>query len=185
MRLIVGLGNPGPRYRCNRHNVGFRCVDFLSRTWGISLSERRAKAVLGQGQHLGHDVVLATPRTFMNNSGEGVAYLLTRFTARPSDLLVVYDDMALPIGKLRIRSAGSAGGHNGIKSIIATLKTQAFPRIRVGIGQPPSGQDPVAHVLGRIAKEESPLISEAVQRVAEALDCVFAEGIDVAMNRFN
>jgi PTH1 family peptidyl-tRNA hydrolase len=185
MRLIVGLGNPGLRYRDSRHNVGFRCVDLLARKWGINLSERRAKAVLGQGQRSGHDVVLAKPRTFMNNSGEGVAYLLTRFAGQPSDLVVIYDDMALPVGKLRVRPGGSDGGHNGIRSIIATLKTQAFPRIRVGIGPPPPGHDQVEHVLGRSSSAEALLISEAMEKVADAVDCLLEEGIAVAMNRFN
>lgn len=201
MRLIVGLGNPGPRYRYSRHNVGFQCVDLLARKWGIRLSERRAKAILGQGQRLGQDIVLAKPRTFMNNSGEGVAYLLTRFAARPSDLVIIYDDMALPVGKLRVRPGGSAAGHNGVQSIITTLKTQTFPRIRVGIGQPPLQQgfdqaqprdqgrlleqDQVAHVLGQFSAAEAPLISEAVKRVAEVVDCLLEESIDAAMNRFN
>ena len=185
MRLIVGLGNPGPRYRVTRHNVGFRCADLLAHKWGIGLSERRAKAVLGQGKHLGQDVVLAKPRTFMNYSGEAVAYLLTRFTAVPSDLVVIYDDIALPAGKLRVRPDGSAGGHNGIKSVIDTVKTQAFPRIRVGVGQPPLGQDQISYVLGHFSSDEAPLVSEAVSRVAEVLDCLLQDGIDVAMNHFN
>ena len=185
MRLIVGLGNPGPRYRNNRHNVGFRCVDLVARNWSIGLSERRARAILGLGQHLGQDVVLAKPRTFMNHSGEAVGYLLTRFAAQPSDLVAIYDDIALPVGKLRVRPDGSAGGHNGIKSIIDTLKTQAFPRIRVGVGQPPLGQDQISYVLGHFSSEETPLVADAVSRVAEVLDCLLQENIEVAMNRFN
>jgi len=153
--------------------------------WGISLSDRRAKAVLGQGQRGGQDVVLAKPRTFMNHSGEGVAYLLNRFAARPSDLVVIYDDMSLPLGKLRIRPIGSDGGHNGIRSIIATLGTQAFPRIRVGIGQPPLAQDQVAYVLGRFNEAESTLISQAATLVADVVACLLEENIDAAMNRFN
>jgi PTH1 family peptidyl-tRNA hydrolase len=185
MRLIVGLGNPGLSYRQSRHNAGFRCVELMARMWGIPLSDRRAKAILGQGRRGGQDVVLAKPRTFMNHSGEGVAYLLTRFGARPSDLAVIYDDMSLPLGKLRIRPTGSDGGHNGIGSIIATLGTQAFPRIRVGIGLPPLGQDSVAFVLGRFTEAESTLISQSATLVAEAVACLLEENIDEAMNRFN
>ena len=185
MRLIVGLGNPGTRYRSTRHNLGFRCLDRMALKWEIHSSDRRAKAVLGRGRHAGQEVVLAKPRTFMNNSGEGVVYLLARFGAQPSDLLIVYDDMELPLGRLRIRTSGSDGGHQGIRSIIAALKTQDFPRLRVGIGQPPPGHDPISHVLGRFSEEESTVIAKAVKKVVAAVDCLLEENIDVAMNRFN
>ena len=185
MLLIVGLGNPGTRYRCTRHNVGFRCVDLIARKWDIRQSERRAKAVLGRGNHAGKDIVLAKPRTFMNNSGEGVAYLLTRFAATPADLVVIYDEMELPVGRLRIRPSGSDGGHNGMRSIIAALNTQNFPRIRVGIGPPPPELGSISHVLGRFSQEESPQIAQSVKMVAEAVECLLEENIDVAMNRFN
>lgn len=185
MRLIVGLGNPGTRYRSTRHNLGFRCLDRMAMKWEIHSSDRRAKAVLGRGHHAGQEVVLAKPRTFMNNSGEGVVYLLARFGAQPSDLLIVYDDMELPLGRLRIRTSGSDGGHQGIRSIIAALKTQDFPRLRVGIGQPPPGHDPISHVLGRFSEEESTVIARAVKEVVAAVDCLLEEDIDVAMNRFN
>lgn len=186
MRIIVGLGNPGPRFHNSRHNIGFRCVDLLSRQWDIRLSERRAKAVLGRGNHLGQDVVLAKPRTFMNNSGEGVTYLLTRFAARPADLVVIYDEMDLPVGKLRIRPSGSAAGHNGIRSIISALGTQDFPRVRVGIGHPRHERDHViSHVLTTFSDDESPIIAEAVERVVQALDCLLSENITEAMSRFN
>ncbi len=185
MRIIVGLGNPGERYAGTRHNIGFRCVDAIARTWGIPLSQRRAKAVLGMGRHLNQDVVLAKPRTFMNNSGEGVYYLLTRFSAQPSDLLVVYDEMALPMGRLRLRAAGSDAGHNGIRSIIAALNTLDFPRIRIGIGQPAQAGGNVAHVLDRFSPEEEPVIAEAVEQVILAGECLLEENIDRVMNRFN
>ncbi|MCH7605968.1 MAG: aminoacyl-tRNA hydrolase [Chloroflexi bacterium] len=185
MRLIVGLGNPGTRYRNSRHNVGFWCVDTIARDWEIPSSERRAKVVLGRGRHAGQDVVLAKPRTFMNNSGEGVEYLLTRFGARPEDLVVVYDEMALPLGTLRIRPSGSDAGHKGIRSIISTLHTQAVTRIRVGIGPPPPGHDPISYVLGHFSEEEYPVITETLNRVAAAVDCLLKENIDVAMNLFN
>ena len=149
------------------------------------MNERRAKAVLGRGVRAGHDVVLAKPRTFMNNSGEGVDYLLSRFAARPANLLIVYDEMELPVGTLRIRPSGSAGGHNGIRSIIATIHTQDFPRLRVGIGHPSPGGDPIAHVLGPFTSDESTVIEESVTRVADAVDCLLEEDINAAMNRFN
>ena len=185
MRIIVGLGNPGSRYRCTRHNIGFRCVDAMARKWEIRLSQRRAKAVLGIDRHLGQQIVLAKPRTFMNNSGEGVAYLLTRFGAKPSDLLVVYDELALPAGKIRLRASGSDAGHNGIGSIIAALQTQNFARLRVGIGRQPQMESRVSYVLDRFSEEETPIISDAVSRVVEAIDCLLEENIDLAMSRFN
>ena len=185
MHIIVGLGNPGPRYRDTRHNIGFRCIDLMSSKWDIKLSERRAKAILVRDRHLGHDIVLAKPRTFMNNSGEGVAYLLARFRAKPQDLIVIYDEMALPVGKLRLRPAGSDAGHNGIKSIISALGTQQFPRVRVGIGKPSVGGEHISHVIGGFSKDEFPIIAEAVGRVVETVDCLLEEGIDQAMSRFN
>ena len=185
MHIIVGLGNPGPRYRDTRHNIGFRCIDLMSSKWDIKLSERRTKAILVRHRHLGHDIVLAKPRTFMNNSGEGVAYLLARFGAKPQNLIVIYDEMALPLGKLRLRPAGSDAGHNGIKSIISALGTQQFPRIRVGIGKPSVGGADVSHVIGGFSKDESPIIAEAAGKVVKSVDCLLEEGIDQAMSRFN
>ena len=160
-------------------------MDAMARKWGIPVSQRRAKAVLGVDEHLGQQVVLAKPRTFMNNSGEGLVYLLTRFSAQPSDLLVVYDDLALPVGKIRLRPSGSDGGHNGIRSIIAALKTLDFPRLRVGIGATPQTESQVSYVLNRFSDQEAPLISEAVERVVQATDCLLEENIDLAMSRFN
>jgi len=185
MRLIVGLGNPGTRYRDTRHNVGFRCVDRMAKGWDIGPWDRRVKAVLGLGTRAGEEIVLAKPRTFMNNSGEGVLYLLARFKAQPEDLLIVYDEMELPLGRLRIRASGSGGGHNGIKSIIAALNTQDFPRMRIGIGQPAQVGGNVTHVLDRFTPEEEPVIAQAVEQVLLAGGCLLEENIDRVMNRFN
>ena len=185
MRIIVGLGNPGGRYAGTRHNIGFRCVDAIAQAWGIPISQRRAKAVLGIGRHLDQDVVLAKPRTFMNNSGEGVGYLLTRFSAQPSDLLVVYDEMALPLGRLRVRAAGSDAGHNGIRSIIDALNTQDFPRMRIGIGRPEQVGGNISHVLDRFSPEEEKVIAQMVEQVILAGECLLEENLDRVMNRFN
>ncbi len=185
MRLIVGLGNPGPQYRSTRHNVGFRCIDLMGGKWGIPTKERRAKVVLGRGHYAGHEVVLAKPRTFMNNSGEGVSYLLTRFAAQVEDLVVIYDDIELPLGRLRIRPGGGDGGHKGVRSIIASLDTEAFPRVRLGIGPPPPGEDPVEFVLGRFSDGEAAAVAQGLETVISAVECVLEEGIDAAMNRFN
>jgi PTH1 family peptidyl-tRNA hydrolase len=185
MLLVVGLGNPGTRYTSTRHNVGFRFIDLMAKKAEIRLNDRRAKAVLGQGRIAGHEVVLAKPRTFMNNSGEGIQYLMARFGGRPSELLVVYDEMALPTGRIRLRATGSHAGHNGIRSIISAVQTDNFPRLRIGVGLPSNRGDSVPHVLGKFSKEEEPLIARAVQDAVSAVQCILEESIDVAMNRFN
>ena len=184
--IIVGLGNPGARYRDTRHNVGFACVDALAERWRIALTDRRRTTALGQGYRGGAPVVLAKPRTFMNLSGESVAYLLARFGARPADLVIVYDEMALPLGRLRLRAQGSDAGHNGIKDIIRAVRTNQFPRLRIGIGAPGGGDGgSVGHVLGRFADAEQPVAAAAIVRAADAVECLLAEGIDIAMNRYN
>ena len=185
MKLIVGLGNPDRQFTHSRHNVGFRCVDHLARKWGIRLAQRRLKAVLGQCQVEDRSIALAKLRTYMNKSGEGVEYLLTRFNADPSKMLVIYDDMDLPVGKIRIRPKGSAAGHNGIKSIISTLGTHGFPRIRVGIGRPDEATGDIGHVLGPFSSEERLVMTRAIVSVGQAVTCVLQEGLEAAMNRFN
>ena len=185
MKVIVGLGNPGDRYRQTRHNIGFRCIDLLAERWDIKVSERRAKAVLGRGRRLDREVVLAKPRTYMNRSGDAVGYLVARFGVKPEDIVVIYDEMDLPVGKIRIRPGGSPAGHNGIKSIISELNTPNFPRVRVGIGHPGMRGEQVSHVLNRFSDEENSEIAEVVQRVSEAMDCLLEQNITVAMNRFN
>ena len=185
MLIVVGLGNPGPRYQSTRHNVGFRCVDLLAARWGIQLTDRREKAVLAQGFQRGEKIVLAKPRTFMNNSGEAVEYLLARFGGSPKGLLVVYDDMELPLGHLRLRVSGSGGNHNGMRSIVGAVQTQEIPRLRIGIGSPPPGQETVPYVLGAFEPGEEKTVAESLVNAADAVDCILAESIDVAMNRFN
>ena len=185
MKVIIGLGNPGDRFRQTRHNVGFDCIDVLARRWDIPVRERRAKVALGRGRHGEREVVLAKPRTYMNLSGEAVAYLVARFGVKPADIVVIYDEMDLPVGRLRIRPGGSPAGHNGIRSIIGELHTQQFPRVRVGIGHPEDKGGQVSHVLNRFSGEEANEIGEVLQRVADAVECMLAENITVAMNRFN
>ncbi len=183
-RLIVGLGNPGPRYRDTRHNVGFGCVDLLAARWGIAVKDRRRTTALGQGYRDGAPVVLAKPRTFMNRSGESVAYLLARFGGRPTDLVIVYDEMALPLGRIRLRARGSDAGHNGMKDIIRNVHSSDFPRLRIGIGGPGMSGS-VDHVLGRFSDAEKPAVDAAIARAADAVECLVAEGINAAMNRYN
>ena len=183
-RLIVGLGNPGARYRNTRHNVGFSCVDLLAERWGIAVNDRRHTTTLGQGYRDGLPVALAKPRTFMNRSGESVAYLLARFGGRPADLVVVYDEMALPLGRIRLRARGSDAGHNGMADIIRTVRTIDLPRLRIGIGGPGTSGS-VDHVLGRFSDDEGPAVFAAIGRAADAVECLLADGIDMAMNRYN
>jgi peptidyl-tRNA hydrolase, PTH1 family len=182
--IVIGLGNPGPRFTSSRHNVGFSCVDVLAARHGISVKERRQLAVLGQGAIGGCQVVLAKPRTFMNLSGRALRYMRDRYGVPPERMLVVYDDMDLPLGKLRLRLSGSSGGHNGLNSIIGELGTQEFPRLRIGIGRP-NQPDTIAHVLGGFTSAEKQEISEALNSAASAVETVLAEGVERAMNGFN
>ena len=183
--IIVGLGNPGVKYSGTRHNIGFQCIDKMAKRWGIKVAERRAKAVLGIGSYAEQDVILAKPRTFMNHSGEGLRYLLARFSSVPADVLVIYDEMALPMGKLRLRAAGSDAGHNGIRSIIDCLNTVNFPRLRIGIGRPDPESNFVTHVLDRFSKEEESVVDEVVDRAILTTECILEESLDRAMNKFN
>jgi PTH1 family peptidyl-tRNA hydrolase len=188
MKLIVGLGNPGPGYAGNRHNVGFRCIDYLSRKHGIPINKRRLRlkslnTIHGSGEIAGTPVVLAKPRTYMNLSGTAVAQLVHRFDVSPGDIIVIYDDMDLPTGKIRIRPTGGAGGHNGVASIIASLGNADFTRIRIGIGRPDS--DEVSYVLSDFDEGERKAIDEALSRAADAIRCILAEGLEAAMNRYN
>ena len=183
--IIVGLGNPGPKYANTRHNVGWRVLDMVSQRLQIPVNERRPKAVLGAGYHDGKRVVLAKPRTFMNNSGEAVEYLLARFGGDGTNLLVIYDEMALLPGRIRLRAAGSDAGHNGMRSIIRAVGGTGFPRLRVGIGAPPPGIVAREYVLEGFTDEEAEPIASAVERAAAAVQCLLSEGIDTAMNRYN
>ena len=185
MNLVVGLGNPGGSYTHSRHNVGFDCVDYMARKWGVRMAERRAKAVLGQGMLGERSLVVAKLRTFMNHSGEGVRYLLARFGASPAGLIIVYDEMDLPLGRIRVRAGGNAAGHRGLESIIVTVGTREFSRVRLGIGRPPKGTDGVEYVLGSFSQDDRRLVNEAIPRVADAVECLIREGADSAMNRFN
>ncbi|MEK9659389.1 MAG: aminoacyl-tRNA hydrolase [Chloroflexota bacterium] len=181
--VVVGLGNPGPRYDGTRHNVGFACLDLLAKRAGMRFADKRQHVFIGEGSLAGQGVVLAKPRTFMNASGLAARYLLDRFGVRPERMLVVYDDMDLPLGALRVRAQGSSGGHNGLNSINAEVGTSAYPRVRIGIGRPAHGA--IEHVLAHFSKEEQAVVDEALGRAADAVETWLTEGIDAAMNRFN
>lgn len=186
MKLVIGLGNPGAEYERTRHNIGFRVVDKLAAQEGWKWNERRSRAVLASGNLGLEKVVLVKPITYMNLSGEAVGELMRWFKVRPEDLLVVYDELDLPVGKVRLRPNGSAAGHNGLDNIIRHLHTSAFPRLRVGIGHPTNshtqGRD---HVLGIPPSDERVEIDIAENRAVEAVELVLTQGIEAAMNAVN
>jgi PTH1 family peptidyl-tRNA hydrolase len=186
MKLVVGLGNPGSEYRDTRHNVGFLVVDEIARRWRLSEAWREKFEALHIKAAVGDEAVIAAkPLTFMNLSGQAVAGLAAFYKIDPADVLVVTDDVALPVGRLRARPEGGAGGHNGLKSIIQHLGTPAFPRIRVGVGRGGDRRDLVDHVLGRFEAGERDTVSAAVLRAADAAEMFIAEGIERVMNVFN
>ena len=193
MKLIVGLGNPGRKYEKNRHNLGFMCLNHFARTHGIRLDKKRGKARIGSGEVAGSKLVVARPQTYMNLSGSAVSLLIRKFDISLDSLLVIHDDLDLPLGKLRIRRGGGSAGHKGVESIITELGSQHFPRIRVGIGQPTiaegsteiSEADIVAYVLSDFTPEEKQTITQVIPRVSEAVLCLLTEGLMAAMNKYN
>ena len=186
MKLIVGLGNPGTEYRDTRHNVGFMVVDALADRWRLGDQWREKFGALQIKTLVGDEqVIAAKPLTFMNLSGQAVQGLAGFYKLEPADVFIVTDDVALPLGRLRARREGGAGGQNGLKSIIQSLATQAFPRMRVGVGRGDSRRDLSDHVLGRFAADERDTVSAAVLRAADATEMFLSEGIGRVMNAFN
>lgn len=185
MKLIVGLGNPGKRYELTRHNLGFLVVDRLAAKTGIVLNEKRCDSILGQGRCEKEAVVLAQPQTFMNRSGATVGCLLAEIDTNATNLVVIYDDLDLPFGQIRIRARGSAGGHRGMLSIVEYLGTAEFSRIRLGIGRPPDGMDAADYVLENFAATEHAAIDEIVDQAAQSAICLVNEGIHQAMALYN
>lgn len=185
MKIIVGLGNPTKEYAGTRHNVGFSVIYNISDAYNIPVDTKKHKALIGKGVIEGEKVILAMPQTYMNLSGESVRELMDFYKCDLSDLIIIYDDISLDVGKLRIRAKGSAGGHNGIKNIIAHLGTQEFSRIRIGVGEKPAKMDLADYVLGRFTKEEQPVIRESADRARQAVATILTEGVASAMNKFN
>jgi peptidyl-tRNA hydrolase, PTH1 family len=184
MKLIVGLGNPGSEYEKTRHNVGFRLVNLLGRRWDISLKRRKFQGRCGDGMFVSERVVLLKPETYMNRSGGSVVEASQFFKVSASEILVVVDDMNLELGRLRLRGSGSAGGHNGLKSIIGWLGSEEFSRLRIGIGQA-SHEDSVGHVLGKFGSDEEATIESSLAQAADCVECFVQEGLDAAMSRYN
>jgi PTH1 family peptidyl-tRNA hydrolase len=185
MKLVAGLGNPGPQYRETRHNVGFLVIDELARRWRVDQWRELFEAITARTVVDSGPVLLAKPMTFMNLSGQSVAGLAGFFKVEPADIFVISDDVALPLAKLRARRGGTDGGHNGLKSVIGSLGTNAFPRLRVGVGRGEGERELASHVLGRFASDERDLVSAAVLRAADATEMFLRDGIERVMNVFN
>ena len=186
MKVIAGLGNPTGKYSGTRHNVGFMAVDRIAKENHISVETLKHRALCGKGTIGGEKVLLIKPQTFMNCSGESLREVVDYYKLDPSeDVIIIYDDISLEVGRLRLRAKGSAGGHNGIKSIIACLGTEQFQRIRIGVGEKPTGYDLADYVLGRFDRQEQVTIEEALEKVAKATELILSKGLGEAMNQFN
>lgn len=186
MKLIVGLGNPGKKYLEQRHNVGFLAIDTLAKDLEIPLTGNRANAVVGEGFIEGQKIMLVKPQTFMNRSGDSVGPLARRTGTELEDVIILYDELDLPLGRIRLREKGSAAGHNGMRSIIAALGSPEFPRLRIGIGRPEAaGRTTLQHVLGSFAADEQDELDRTLDRVTEATKVLLRDGIRAAMNLYN
>ncbi len=192
MKLIVGLGNPGLGYANNRHNLGFMCLNHFARLHSIKFDKKQGKARIGLGKVDNLEVLMARPQTYMNESGRAVSALVNRYNISLDDLIVIHDDLDLPLGKIRIRRGGGSAGHKGIGSIVATLGSPDFIRLRVGIGHPivedsneTNDTDIMAYVLSDFTAEEKQTIAQAIPRASEAILCLLTEGLTPAMNKYN
>lgn len=182
VRMIVGLGNPGRAYTHTRHNVGFDILDIFAKQHSIKIASRQARSLVGSMDFYGEQILLVKPQTFMNESGQAVGTLVRKHNLDVGDVLVIYDDLDLPLGKIRIRMRGSSGGHKGMRSIISHLHSEDFPRMRIGIGR--SGEA-IDHVLSRFSRKDKQIMDVTLQQAADALDMILQEGIEAAMNRYN
>lgn len=183
MYLIAGLGNPGKNYEMTRHNIGFHTIDYIADREGVKVKKLKFKSLFGETAIGGKRVLLVKPQTFMNNSGESIADFAAFFKLPPEHIIVISDDIALETGRIRVRGKGSAGGHNGLKSIIYLLGSDRFPRVRIGVGAPE--YDMVDHVLGRFSKDEIPVLEDAIVRADKAVREIIENGVESAMNKYN
>ena len=183
MKLIVGLGNPGKKYEHTRHNMGFDALDLFAELAMIDIDKESFKGLVGRGKLFGEDILLLKPQTFMNLSGESVREIVNYFKINLEDIIVIFDDMALAPGRIRLRLNGSSGGHKGMQNIIDNLQSDEIKRIRIGIGEPTF--DTIDYVLSKPTKDEKPLIDEAINEVVEALKTILKNNFDIAMSKFN
>jgi len=190
MKLIVGLGNPGSSYANNRHNIGFMCLSAFAKQHNINFNKKQGRARTGTGDIAGHPVILARPQTYMNASGQAVDHLVQRYKVNLADLMIIHDDIDLPLGKIRIKQGGGAGGHHGIESVIDWLENPDFVRMRIGVGRPAAIHDDrdaavINFVLNNFSEKEKQVIIPALTRALDALNCWITEGLAPAMNKFN
>ncbi len=186
MYIIVGLGNPTKEYDHTRHNIGFQVIDMIGKTSGIDVTEKKHKALIGKGYINGQKVILAKPQTYMNLSGESIRVLIDYYKIEEkTQLIIIYDDISLEVGQLRIRKKGSAGGHNGIKSIISHLGHDTFLRIKIGVGEKPKNFDLADYVLGHFTKAELEVMEESGEKAGKAIELLMEEKIEEAMNQYN
>ena len=185
MKVIVGLGNPGKQYSFTRHNIGFIILDHLAQKWNIPIEKSKFRSLVGDGTFNEEKVLLVKPQTYMNLSGEAILEIVQFYKIEPQDIIVVYDDMDLPPGRIRLRSKGGSGGHKGMESIIYLLKSEDFPRLRIGIGKPPPQMDTVGHVLGRFSEDEKECYAGVEEKAVNAIELGIKEGITKAMNTVN
>ena len=185
MKLIVGLGNPGPEYVLTPHNLGFLAVDYLAESWGTKVVRREGRALTGRAVFGGEEILLAKPQTFMNLSGLAVQQLLKKYSLEPEDLTVLTDDLDLPLGMIRVRRRGTAGGHNGLKSLIGEIQTDRFARVRMGVGPEREVEDSTEYLLRRFGNADREEIAPMLDLAADAVELILREGSEKAMNRFN
>jgi PTH1 family peptidyl-tRNA hydrolase len=185
VKAVLGLGNPGRKYARTRHNLGFAVVDRIAAEHRISIKTEKCRSLMGEWQAGSERILLAKPQTYMNLTGAAVAEVLRYFPVTSGDLVVICDDLDLPLGRIRIRARGGAGGHRGLQSILETVGDENFLRVRIGIGRPPAGVEPTDYVLQRFTEEELETVDQSVGRAAEAVDCLLIEGTSRAMEKFN
>ena len=183
--IIVGLGNPGKEYEETRHNTGFMVLDKIAEKYNIDVRKQKCKALLGQGEINGEKVILVKPQTYMNLSGEAVSEVMKFYKVEKKNIIIIFDDIDLPVGTLRVKERGSAGTHNGVKSVVYLLGTTEFKRVKVGVGKQRPGEDLVNHVLGKFSKEDRVLLEEALDKAVAATEMIMGQSVAAAMNSFN
>lgn len=183
--MIIGLGNPGAKYENTRHNVGFETIDYISNQFGIKVSKLKHKALIGDGNIQGDRVILVKPQTYMNLSGESVREIVEWYKVPMNSIILIYDDVDLKFGSIRVRPKGSSGTHNGMKSVIYQIQSDEFPRVRIGVGRPPEGWDLADFVLSKFNNEDKKTINESLRNAAEAAVTIIKAGAEAAMNKYN